>query len=66
MKTLKVLDNFRTNELSLIPGGYTVVVEMKDGKQFEYDKIKRPNAYIRATLRNDEVKRAWIKDMQTQ
>lgn len=54
-------DNYRTNELSLRPGGYTVVVEYSSGAVYEYDKIKRPNAYIRSLSWNPDIEGAWIK-----
>ena len=41
-----VQDKFRTNLLSLIPGGTTVVVEYHNGEVLGYDKIKRPSDYI--------------------
>ena len=34
----KVEPNFRTNELSLTPGGVTVEVIYKDGRIYEYSK----------------------------
>jgi hypothetical protein len=54
-------DNYRTSELSLIPGGYTVCVRQTSGKVLEYDKIKKPYAYIRAASNNPNVMDAWIK-----
>ncbi len=41
-----VQDKFRTNPLSFIPGGTTVVVEYHSGEVLGYDKIKRPSDYI--------------------
>lgn len=43
--TIKVADQFRTNKLSLQPGGSTVVVVLTDGSRREYDKIKDPYKY---------------------
>jgi hypothetical protein len=43
---LWVADEFRTNPLSLIPGGSDVIVEYWDKNVFGYDKIKRPSKYI--------------------
>lgn len=42
-----VQDKFRTNQLSLIPGGTTVVVEYHNREVLGYDKIIRPSDYIR-------------------
>jgi hypothetical protein len=45
-KTLHVTDDFRTNPLSLKPGGYDVTVIYQSGKSFTYDKIKNPANYV--------------------
>ena len=44
-KTLVVADRYRTNELSLIPGGSTVTAVYKNGKKRAYKKVKKPEAY---------------------
>ncbi len=44
----KVGDEFRTNSLSLIPGGKTVTVIYSSGVQLVYDKVKSPGKYIKA------------------
>jgi len=41
-----VSDEFRTNELSLTPGGSIVVVNYKNGESMAYDKIKKPAGYV--------------------
>jgi hypothetical protein len=57
----KVGDQYRTNEMSLRPGGETVVVTYNDGRVYEYDKVKNPYAYIRKIEKNPLVKSASIK-----
>ena len=57
----KVGDQYRTNYLSTVPGGYTVEVQHKNGRRFEYDKIKNPSAYIRRMEMNPEVEWARVK-----
>ena len=47
MSELHVKDNYRTNPLSLQPGGSTVKAIHERGKVFVYDKVKRPGAYIK-------------------
>jgi hypothetical protein len=47
MGDLHIEDKYRKNPLSLKPGGYTVAVTFQNGKRYLYDKIKRPNVYIR-------------------
>ena len=54
-------DQYRTSELSLTPGGYTVCVRETSGKVYEYNKIKKPYAYIRKASENPNVMDAWIK-----
>lgn len=48
MSQLKVADQYRTNALSLKPGGHTVTVNYVGGQSFVYDKVKRPGMYIKA------------------
>lgn len=61
MKTLKVGDQYRKNELSKTPGGCTVVVEMKGGI-FEYDKIKDSEAYIKMASKKPGFIKAYVKE----
>ena len=69
MSDLRVSDDYRTNELSLQPGGYEDIVVYENGKRLIYDKVKRPGSYIKSIalkptangeiveiLVNDEVK----------
>lgn len=57
----KVADEFRTHPWSLVKGGQIVVVEMEDGSILEYSNIKNLHAYMKTTLKNPIVKRAYIK-----
>jgi hypothetical protein len=43
---IHVKDEFRTNQLSLQPGGHTVTVTYEDGSKRSYDKVKDPARYI--------------------
>jgi hypothetical protein len=45
-KSLEVREDFRTNSLSLVPGGVTVVVTKTDGKILEYKNVKSPKKYL--------------------
>ena len=60
MGTLYVNDEFRTNELSFKPGGYTVKVLYKDGSIRVYDKVKYPGKYIDKARSNPAVKDAFV------
>lgn len=55
MGELRVSDNFRTNSLSLEPGGYEVTVVYQNGKRFVYDKVKKPGQYIKSISNKDMV-----------
>lgn len=44
--TLHISDQYRTNPLSLSPGGYEIRVIYNSGKTYVYDKIKDPSRYI--------------------
>lgn len=48
MSDLRVSDDYRTNELSLQPGGYEVIVVYENGKRLIYDKVKRPGSYVKS------------------
>ena len=48
MSDLRVSDGYRTNELSLQPGGYEVTVVYENGKRFIYDKVKKPGNYVKS------------------
>ena len=54
MSHIKVTDSYRTNELSLKPGGQEVTVIHQGGKSFVYDKIKRPGMYIKSISNDDK------------
>jgi len=43
---MRVGDEYRTNPLSLKPGGSIVSVVFSDGESLEYDKIKYPRKYV--------------------
>jgi len=56
MGVTKVHDDYRTNGLSLIPGGKTVTVTYGTGYKFIYDKIKNPGMYIKSISEKDKSK----------
>jgi hypothetical protein len=49
-KKFLVGDEYRTNPLSVEPGGTTVTVIEADGSKMDYDKVKNPWSYARAVL----------------
>ena len=44
-RNIKVTQEFRTNALSLKPGGSTVTVIYDNNIELEYNNIKNPQAY---------------------
>jgi hypothetical protein len=48
-----ISDEFRTNHLSLKPGGSIVQIIYKNGEVRIYDKIKYPKAYIEKLPKED-------------
>jgi hypothetical protein len=57
---LVVGDKYRTNPLSLVPGGYSIMVEFKDGTILVYDNIKSPYAYINKLMTNPDIRTAEV------
>ena len=55
MSELRVTDNYRTNPLSLQPGGSTVKAIHETGKAFVYDKVKSPGAYIKRIVTDSKI-----------
>jgi len=62
---LKVADSYRLNQLSLRPGGSTVILVHSDGRQLSYDKIKNPGAYIRKSFIESDIIGAYIDNTET-
>ena len=51
---IKVNQEFRTNALSLKPGGSTVTVIYDNNIELEYNNIKNPQAYISTITKSDK------------
>lgn len=54
--SLKVEDRYRTNQLSMEPGGYEVTIIHEGSDTFIYDKIKRPGSYIKGISSVNQIK----------
>jgi hypothetical protein len=54
-KSILVHDKFRTNNLSIQPGGSTVTVEYADGSNRSYNKVKNPTAYINSIIKDETI-----------
>jgi hypothetical protein len=59
-KTIVVHERFRTNELSLRPGGYTVTVIYSDSSQRIYNNVKNPRAYINSIAKDETIVKALV------
>ena len=55
METIRVADQYRTNSLSLKPGGSIVKVVYANSRCFVYDKIKYPESYV-ARIHGKDIK----------
>jgi hypothetical protein len=54
-KTIIVHERFRTNELSLQPGGYSVTAVYSNGTQRVYNNVKNPKAYINSIAKDESI-----------
>jgi hypothetical protein len=59
-KIVKVSDQYRTNNLSLIEGGSTVEIHLTDGKKLIYDKVKNPVAYINRIRKTSDIHQVFV------
>lgn len=61
-KTIIVHERFRTNELSLRPGGYNVTVIYSNGTQRVYNNVKNPKAYINSIAKDETILKTLVDD----
>jgi len=59
-KIIKVLDNYRTNPESHIPGGSVVETFNDKGLRLVYDKIKNPGAYIKRVTKDESIIKVYV------
>jgi hypothetical protein len=59
-KVIKVLDNYRTNPESHIPGGSVVETFNDKGLRLVYDKIKNPSAYIKRITKDESIIKVYV------
>jgi hypothetical protein len=59
-KIIKVLDNYRTNQESHIPGGSVVETFNDKGLRLVYDKIKNPGAYIKRITKDESIIKVYV------
>lgn len=60
-KTIVVHERFRTNELSLKPGGYSVTVVYSDESKRVYTNVKNPKAYVSSIVKDSSIVRVLVE-----
>ena len=60
-KKILINDEFRTNELSLTPGGNVVTVVYENGDRRVYDKIKNVDAYVGRITKDSKIIQVWCE-----
>lgn len=61
---MRVGDEFRTNPLSLKPGGSIVTVVFSDGRMLDYDKVKSPKKYVESIPTRDDIVAVYVNGNQ--
>lgn len=61
---MRVADEFRTNPLSLSPGGSIVTVMFSNGKMLDYDKVKSPKKYVASIPQRENITAVFVNGNQ--
>jgi hypothetical protein len=61
---MRVGDEYRTNPLSLSPGGSIVTVVFSDGRMLDYDKVKSPKKYVSKIPQKDDITAVYVNGNQ--
>ena len=61
---MRVGDEYRTNPLSLSPGGSIVTVVFSDGRMLDYDKVKSPKKYVSKIPQKDDIVAVYVNGKQ--
>ena len=61
---MRVADEYRTNPLSLKPGGSIVTVVFSDGRMLDYDKVKSPKKYVATIPTRDDITAVYVNGNQ--
>ena len=62
--SMRVADEYRTNPLSLSPGGSIVTVVFSDGRMLDYDKVKSPKKYVSKIPQKDDITAVYVNGNQ--
>ena len=61
---MRVADEYRTNPLSLSPGGSIVTVVFSDGRMLDYDKVKSPKKYVSKIPQREDITAVYVNGNQ--
>lgn len=61
---MRVADEFRTNPLSLSPGGSIVTVMFSNGRMLDYDKVKSPKKYVASIPQKEDITAVFVNGNQ--
>lgn len=61
---MRVADEYRTNPLSLKPGGSIVTVVFSDGRMLDYDKVKSPKKYVASIPQREDITAVYVNGNQ--
>ncbi len=61
---MRVGDEFRTNPLSLKPGGSIITVVFSDGRMLDYDKVKSPKKYVASIPQREDITAVYVNGTQ--
>jgi hypothetical protein len=61
---MRVADEFRTNPLSLSPGGSIVTVMFSNGRMLDYDKVKSPKKYVASIPQRENITAVFVNGNQ--
>ena len=62
--SMRVGDEYRTNPLSLSPGGSIVTVVFSDGRMLDYDKVKSPKKYVSKIPQKEDIVAVYVNGKQ--
>ena len=61
---MRVGDEYRTNPLSLSPGGSVVTVVFSDGRMLDNDKVKSPKKYVSKIPQKEDIVAVYVNGKQ--
>ena len=62
--SMRVGDEYRTNPLSLSPGGSVVTVVFSDGRMLDYEKVKSPKKSVSKIPQKEDIVAVYVNGKQ--